>query len=366
VEGASSCQDCAFHFFNQRTFIAGATKHEKCLFVQDSTPVTITFAFVFFGGIICTIAYASWKRSVFSPLLGLRPMGFVSMLLSFLDILTDFYYFIVEPIASPYLHYWLFAFLIIPNLIPAGWIILEGLKETQFKVVRPFGWSEEDMANPEKFIFTIFHNVTRPIQFLLWIVASCCLWNTKLLALDVFRPFVYGEQPPAGGAVDGKLFFAMMMNEFMLENLPQLFLQITNNNQRGNWTDFSAFSVSLGSYFLVRGIFEPIYRTVVTGIPVRDAFAQFMEPTDDGFWTWAGLPCLGAGRVAPEDDEVAELQRAVVIDIEAVVTQHPAIAIQFLEGILEHIEGLLAVATSGELPATTSDDESVDSTQLDH
>jgi len=347
--------DCAFSFFNQRTFITGATKHEKCSFAEDTTPVTISFVTVFVGGNIGTIAYASWKRSVFSPLLGLRPMGFVSMQLSFLDILTDFYYFIAEPIASPSLHYALFAFLIIPNLLPSLWIIQVGLKGTQFKIVLPFGWSDEDMSNPEKFIFTILHNVTRPIQFFLWIVMSCCLWNTKLLALDVFRPFVYGEDDAhTGGAVDGFLFFAMMMNEFILENVPQLFLQITNNNQRGNWTDFSAFSASLGSYFLARGIFEPIYKTVVTGVPVRDAFAQFMEPNDDGFWTWVGVPCLGgSARVGPEVEaaEIHEVGVNILLQFEAVAAQHPGVAQALAARMLLLLE---AVAESGQVPSVSA------------
>jgi hypothetical protein len=179
--------------------------------------VTNTFGTLFAIGITGTIVYTSIQRSVFSPLIGLRPLGFLSMVLSFVDILTDYYYFITEPIASPTLHYSLFAFLIIPNLMPSFWIIHVGMQQTRFEYVYPFGWTSEEMATPEKLIITFLHNITRPIQFFVWIVMSVCLWNTKLLALDVFRPFVYGSDNTVGARVDGILFFAMMMNEFLLQ-----------------------------------------------------------------------------------------------------------------------------------------------------
>lgn len=266
-----------------------AAAHRDCKAVEDKGGVTVLFAVVYIICVVSTIAYVSRRRDSLTIMLGLSPAGWAFIQLGLLDILFDFYYFVTEPFANAALMRALFAFLFItqiaPCLVLCQVVRIHCLSSGFHCFEYPFGWTAEDLSDLFKMTAAVLYNIFfRPLRLMAWFVSCLLLFNMKLMALDDFVPILfYGMEEEAvkfckanlaclfddaaeeetKRVVNLKMIFFMFFNRILLQDFPQLLIQILNNSALGEWSVVAVLSAATSIFMMIRSVFEPCYRICV-------------------------------------------------------------------------------------------------------
>ena len=144
------------------------------------------------------------QQSTLSPNFGLKFWGAVTVEVALLDALLDFYYFFTNPFASVGLHTACFAFLIVPQVLPAILCFCSMIYVTfdpkafggAFKgsvfggvFTVPFGWDKNPewaTSFPKVLVAGVWNCTVRPIAATLLSILFAILWNMKLLGAFLY------------------------------------------------------------------------------------------------------------------------------------------------------------------------------------
>jgi hypothetical protein len=97
------------------------------------------------------------------------------------------------------------------------------------------------------------------IFFCVWFIVGIFLFQTKTLSIGVvwnywMRCWTGGEEQSTDALIDVAFFNESIFNEFIMEALPQLIIQATNNNLTATVSPIAIFSIALSGYLIFNGL----------------------------------------------------------------------------------------------------------------
>jgi len=233
-------------------------------------------AYIFIGAFIAfhVVTYAAFVVASgwdFCPEFGVNYTGWVMIELALLDAFMDYLYYFTEAFATEQLYLYCGVFLFVPQIVPGiacffcvSYVTFAQDERKNQLWKMPFGMGQEDMADIVNATTTVIYNVVcRPLYATFLSILFALFWNMKVLAAFLFLPLV-SEQIENAEAVGLQLLALMVYNELVVENVPQLCIQVMNNNQREEgWTTTSIVSMATSMAFVIKGLFEPTFKICV-------------------------------------------------------------------------------------------------------
>ena len=119
--------------------------------------------------------------------------------------------------------------------------------------------------------------VTTLLAFVFWVIwgsFGVLLFATKVLSLrkvsSIWRREWDGKVDQESHGIDLQTYNFLSTVELLLETLPQLVIQSSNNAILGRWSGLGIASVAFGSFFTLNRIVTLVYYKFYKGMPVLD------------------------------------------------------------------------------------------------
>ena len=272
---------------------SGGTGKSECayyIWVTNWDTITVVLAMI---SVMYVLAFAAAGRKWFAIIVNMAP--------SALDHITDTLYVMNEPFYNHSMFVASAFFLVAPCLVfaydiystsdfpviaqpcPIFWLGIKNWKPTRSGTPVLDGHACSFCCWPILLVFQVFSFpflvcwsfFIAPILLVLWFVVGSFLYNSRTLAIGRVRRLWYYiwkggvdtigvEIPPVDTAVLNQSLFS----GFILEDLPQLIIQITNGALVG-WSVISQLSIAMTLYMTMSGLYTFLY---------------YMRVYDDSWW----------------------------------------------------------------------------------